>query len=217
MLVGPPAPQNCLSSPEGVANARSHSCLKGCTYSDRGPDQGFPSGPVRLVRNPEIVRRLMDPSCNPGGETWGSVWPDNVHETGVSPSGQSRSPIMAAEPTGRANSKKDLVTGPIRDFCALHAPHGSWLHRKLSGRRSGLDPRVLNRRRPSRATRHPHWAPAPTKGVGPQPERIGSGPDPISAPFRPRRRGAGRASSKKELLTGRIRVSVPFTSPGGSS
>jgi hypothetical protein len=29
---------------------------EGCTYSDRGPDQGFPSGGlVRLLRNPETV------------------------------------------------------------------------------------------------------------------------------------------------------------------
>jgi hypothetical protein len=32
-----------------------------------------------------------------GGETWGPVSPDNVHETGVSPGGQSGSPIVAAE------------------------------------------------------------------------------------------------------------------------
>ncbi len=32
-----------------------------------------------------------------GSETWGPVSPDNVHETGVSPGGQSGSPIVAAE------------------------------------------------------------------------------------------------------------------------
>jgi hypothetical protein len=32
-----------------------------------------------------------------GGETWGPVSPDNVHETGVSPGGRSGSPIVAAE------------------------------------------------------------------------------------------------------------------------
>jgi len=31
------------------------------------------------------------------GETWGPVSPDNVHETGVSPDGWSRSPVVAAE------------------------------------------------------------------------------------------------------------------------
>ena len=45
--------------------------------------------------------------------------PDNVHEIGVSPSGVTGSPIVAGEGAGRANSKKDLVTGPIRGFCAL--------------------------------------------------------------------------------------------------
>jgi succinate dehydrogenase / fumarate reductase flavoprotein subunit len=40
--------------------------LEGCTYSDRGPDQGFPSGSVRLVRNPGTVpMMLMDPSGDP--------------------------------------------------------------------------------------------------------------------------------------------------------
>jgi hypothetical protein len=32
-----------------------------------------------------------------GGETWGPVSPDNVQKTGVSPGGQSGSPIVAAE------------------------------------------------------------------------------------------------------------------------
>jgi hypothetical protein len=63
----------------------------------------------------------MDPSCD-GGETWGPVWPDNVHETGVSPGGQSWIPHRGRRSeSGRANSKKDLVTGLIRGFCALHA------------------------------------------------------------------------------------------------
>jgi hypothetical protein len=31
-----------------------------------------------------------------GGETWGPVSPDNVHETGVSSGGRSGSPIVAA-------------------------------------------------------------------------------------------------------------------------
>jgi hypothetical protein len=57
---------------------------EGCTYSDRGPEQGFPSGPVRLVRNPEIVPMMADGShLRSGGETWGPVSPDNDHETGV--------------------------------------------------------------------------------------------------------------------------------------
>jgi len=84
-----------------------------------------------------------------------SFSPDNVEKTGVSPGGQSRSPIVAAEaqqvePTrtktwsrarsevfvpytgrggagGRANSDKDLVTGPIRGFCALQAAN---VHRR---------------------------------------------------------------------------------------
>jgi hypothetical protein len=49
------------------------------------------------------------------------LWPDNVHETGVSPGGVTGSPIVAGEGAGRANSKKFLVTGPIRGFCAPQA------------------------------------------------------------------------------------------------
>ena len=58
----------------------------------------------------------------------GLVWPDNVHETGVSPDERSRSPIVAGERSrsreleeeiwSRARSK-DLVTAPIRGFCVL--------------------------------------------------------------------------------------------------
>jgi hypothetical protein len=49
------------------------------------------------------------------------VWPDNVHETGVSPGGVTGSPVVAGEGAGRPNSKKDLVIGPIRGLCALQA------------------------------------------------------------------------------------------------
>src|SRR6266511_124762 len=50
---------------------------EGCTYSDRGPDQGFPSGPIRLVRNPETVPMMADRSLlRSGAETWRPVSPD---------------------------------------------------------------------------------------------------------------------------------------------
>jgi hypothetical protein len=43
---------------------------EGCTYSDRGPDQVFPSGPVRLVRKSETVPMMTDGSpLRSGGET----------------------------------------------------------------------------------------------------------------------------------------------------
>ena len=95
----------------------------GCTYSDRGPDQGFPSGSVRLVRNPRTVPMMADGSLlRSGGETWGPVSPENVHETRclarwavwISPRGRRGR-------AGPPNWKKDLVTGPIRG-CALQAP-----------------------------------------------------------------------------------------------
>jgi hypothetical protein len=97
----------------------------------RGPDQGFPSGSVRLVPNPGTVPMMADGSLlRSGGETWGPVSPDNVHETGVSPGGQSRSAHRGPRGrTGRANSKKDLFTGPDPRFCALQAA--------LSGTKSG--------------------------------------------------------------------------------
>jgi len=54
---------------------------EGCTYSDRGPDQGFPSGPVRLYRNPETDPMMADGSLlRSGGETWGPVSPENVEK-----------------------------------------------------------------------------------------------------------------------------------------
>jgi hypothetical protein len=46
------------------------------------------------------------------------VWPDNVQETGVWPIGQCGFPVGAAE-SRSSDSKKYLVTGPIRGFCAL--------------------------------------------------------------------------------------------------
>jgi hypothetical protein len=60
--------------------------------------RGFPLAPVRLVRNPETVPMMADGSLlRSGGETWGPVSPDNVHETGVLPIGESGSTIVAAE------------------------------------------------------------------------------------------------------------------------
>src|SRR4029453_7169432 len=60
------------------------------------------------------------------GSHGGSVSPHNVHETGVSPGRTVRSPHRGRRGgAGRANSKKDLVMGPIRGFCALQA-FSSW-------------------------------------------------------------------------------------------
>jgi hypothetical protein len=66
---------------------------------DTTPDRrGFPSGSVRLVRNPGTVPMMADGSLlRSGGETWGPVSPDNVQETGVWPGGQSEFPIVVAE------------------------------------------------------------------------------------------------------------------------
>ena len=51
-----------------------------------------------------------------GGETWGPVSPDNVHETGVSLHRDRQGGAV------RGNAKKDLVKLAIRGFCALQAP-----------------------------------------------------------------------------------------------
>jgi len=47
-----------------------------------------------------------------GGETWGPVSPDNVHETGVSLHRDRQGGAV------RGNAKKDLVKLAIRGFCA---------------------------------------------------------------------------------------------------
>jgi hypothetical protein len=80
------------------------------------PDQGFPSGSVRLVRNPATVPLMADGSLlRSGGETWEPVSPDNVHETGVWPWWTVWIPHHGrGGAAGRANSKKDLLNALIR-------------------------------------------------------------------------------------------------------
>jgi len=46
----------------------------------------------------------------------GSVWPDNVHETGVSPGDSLEPPSWPQRRSWSSDSKKDLVTRPIRGF-----------------------------------------------------------------------------------------------------
>ena len=134
--IGSPFPRGpfhalrCLlltAAPAGRARRR-----EGCIYSDRGHDQGFPSDPVWLVLNPETVPMMSDGSLlRAGGETWGPVSPDNVHETGVS--------LHRGRQGGavRANAKKDLVKLAIRGFCALHGRREvtARLHRRRGSRR----------------------------------------------------------------------------------
>ncbi len=82
---------------------------------DTSPDRAIVDKSTPLPTTPDVI-----PPPPSGDEPWGPVWPDNVHETGVSPAGQSGCPIMAAEGS-KSNSEKGLVTAPIRGFCALHA------------------------------------------------------------------------------------------------
>jgi hypothetical protein len=58
---------------------------------------GFPSGPVGWSRTRDCPMMADGSLLRSGGETWGPVSPDNVHETGVSLNGQSGFPIVAAE------------------------------------------------------------------------------------------------------------------------
>ncbi len=51
-----------------------------------------------------------------GGETWGPVSPENVHETGVSPGDSLDPPSWPRRRNRSSDSKKDLVTRPIRGF-----------------------------------------------------------------------------------------------------
>jgi hypothetical protein len=98
---------------------------EGCTYSDRRLTSGFPLAPFGWSGTPATIPMMADGSVlRSGGEPWGPVSPDNVHETGVGPGSQMAGPPNRwsgaesefSHPTGagRANSKKDLVTGPIR-------------------------------------------------------------------------------------------------------
>src|SRR6266511_5752299 len=93
-----------------------------CSY-DRNARATRISGPVLTSALPwGLPHDLIAPPPS-GDEPWGPVWPDNVQETGVSPGGRSGSPHRGRRgQAGRANSKKDVVTVPIRGFCALHAP-----------------------------------------------------------------------------------------------
>jgi hypothetical protein len=52
--------------------------------------------------------------------------PHNVHETGVSPGGQSGCPLVAGRRSRSIDSKKELVTGRFEVFCAVMMwPEGS--------------------------------------------------------------------------------------------
>jgi hypothetical protein len=60
--------------------------------------RGYPRAPFGWSGTLGTVPMIADGSLlRSEGETWGPVSPDNVHETGVSPGGQSRSLIVAAE------------------------------------------------------------------------------------------------------------------------
>ncbi len=104
-----------------IARAMPSASLKGALIPIAVLTRGL-HGSVRLVRNPGTVPMMGDGSLmRSGGETWGPVSPNNVQERGVSPDGQSGRPSRPQRRGRSRNSKKDLVTGPIRGLCALQA------------------------------------------------------------------------------------------------
>ncbi len=81
--------------------------------------------------------------------------PDNVHETGVSPGGQSRSPIVAAEAQQVEPTRTKSCSRARSEVCALQGPFSrldmrlhEWIHRRfpavhaIPGMRHRLDARL---------------------------------------------------------------------------
>jgi hypothetical protein len=141
------------------------------------------------LRSPHDARDAFHPS---GDGTWAPVSPDNVQETGVSPGGQSRSPIVAAEPSklieleeraGHGTDPRFLCpTGDRRD----HEGHNLRPPRSLSKRRRLRMPELV------------------TLG-----QRAHHDADRAASPFRPHSDvsellGRGRASAGAGCPTGRV-------------
>jgi hypothetical protein len=85
--------------------------------------RGFPLAPVRLVRNSETDPMMADGSLvRSGSETWGPVWPDNVHETGVSPAGPSGFPVVAAEAEQVERTLKKTCSRALSEVFVPYTP-----------------------------------------------------------------------------------------------
>jgi hypothetical protein len=138
-----PSSRRCLLPPtagwpgDHPAPAGAHFLVKGAFIPIGGVTSGFPSRLVWPARN---LRTSSEDLATPGGirdthssrtialrtlhdavmappirhEPWGPVWPDNVHETGVSPQRTIRISVETAEAQVAERTRKDLVTGPIR-------------------------------------------------------------------------------------------------------
>jgi hypothetical protein len=86
----------------------------------------YGAAPIRgLTRHPKLGLDSRPPRLE--RITLLSFSPDNVHETGVSPGGRYRSPIVAPEAEqGRENSEEDQVTGPIEVFVPYSFATDAW-------------------------------------------------------------------------------------------
>jgi hypothetical protein len=93
--------------------------------------QGFPYGSPQPSWG--TVPGFRTSRTGSGGETWGPVSPENIHESGASPGGQSGSPIVAAEAQQVERTRRKTWSRlPIRGFCALQAPFEQMLPRAIS-------------------------------------------------------------------------------------
>jgi hypothetical protein len=83
--------------------------------------RGFPLAPFGWFGTRRPFPCLKGPSCDPEVRHGGQCRP-TMFTKQVSPPADGLIPHRGRRGgAGRANSKKDLVTGPIRGFCALQA------------------------------------------------------------------------------------------------
>jgi hypothetical protein len=108
-------PHGSFSLARNRGGARETSRWRSC----RPPERFERNADLSPDRSPRFGDAFLPPS---GGETWGPVSPDNVHETGVwAPCTAWIRRRGGRGRASRANSKKDLVTGRIQAFHALQA------------------------------------------------------------------------------------------------
>ncbi len=100
--------------PEGWDDPRENEG-EGFSYSDRSMTSGFPPGSFGLARNPRQSSK-QQPGMSHGVPCRPSMFTKQVSRPmdGLDPPNRAR-----RGGAGRANSKKELVSGPIRGICAL--------------------------------------------------------------------------------------------------
>jgi hypothetical protein len=109
---------------------------EGCTYSDHAADLGFaPSAVMDRLKGAFIpIGGLTSGFPHQGslgrGGPWGSVWPDNVYERGVSPGGESGSPHRGHRGgAGRANPRRTWSRARSEVFVPYtrYSPRSPWI------------------------------------------------------------------------------------------